>query len=568
MKNILLITILSFFFIGTIEAQTPDPTKVYSRFPKQEYGRKKSKTDKQVTPPIKEVKEPVKEVVEELVQPVKEVEPTKVVIEKKREEVKEKTPVKRTKVVPPVRVTNNQSNYDTGVWTLERCIQYARENNLQVSDAELTRRMSELTYEQSKASRYPNLNGDVSLGNSYGRGIDPTTNQFVNQRFLFNNAGLNSQVLLFGWFQKKNEIEQNKLSLQAAEETYKQLQDDIALNIATGYLRILLAREQVNVSLEQLKTDKAQLRQTQQFVNAGKLPELNVAQMQAQVAADSSTLITSITEEQLALLQLRALMNFSFDKDFDIAAPSIDAEQTFLAYDLPNAEGVYDLAMKNLHRVKARYLNLLSARKGLDLARASQYPSLFLGGNIGTSFSSNFQEITGQTYAGERSVGFVNVGGTQYPLTTPQYDFATRTIPYGTQLGNNVRSNIALTLNVPIFNGLVNKTNIERAKVGLVSQQIALETEQLNLRQDVYKARLEAQAALQKYKAAESQKTSAKRALDFGIQRYNIGMLSTFEYTQTQNSYNQASSNALSAKYEMLFKLKVLDYYMGNPIKL
>lgn len=453
-------------------------------------------------------------------------------------------------------------------WSLTRCIEYATNNNLELSESELNQRMNELTFEQSKASRWPTVNGDIGLGNSYGRSVDPTSNQFVNQGFLFNNMSLNSQVLLFGWFQKKNEIEQNQLKTQAANEAYAQLRDNIALNVANAYLRVLLAREQVNVSQELLKTDLAQLSQTKQFVSVGKLPQLNLEQMRAQVASDSSALINVQTEVQLALLQLRALLNLDYRQPFQIESPDLNTEELLLNNDVQEPYKMYEIAQDNQHRIKAQYLNMLAAEKGVEQAKGLKYPSLSLGGNISTSYSSQFKEVTGQTLIGQRELGSVEVAGTAYPITSPEYDFITTAIPYSRQLDNNLRSNIALTVSVPIFNGHQAKTNIERAQIGLYNQRIAMRREQQNLQQDVYTASLQAKAAQQKYSAANSQQLSAKRALDFAIKRYNIGMLPTFEYTQTQNNYNQASFNTLAAKYEMIFKMKVLDFYIGKPIKL
>lgn len=452
-------------------------------------------------------------------------------------------------------------------WSLERCINYALDNNLQLSESELNQRMTELTVDQSKASRWPSVNADMSLGNSYGRSIDPTSNQFVNQGFLFNNMSLNSQVMLFGWYRKKYEINQNQLNAQAADEAYAQLRDNIALNVANGYLRTLLAREQVKVSEAQLTTDLAQLRQTQLFVDAGKLPQLNLEQMRAQVASDSSNVISASAEVALSLLQLRALLNLNYQAKFDIASPGLREEEIMQENTQSPAE-IYEQAESDQHRMKAQYLNLLAARKGLELAKATKYPTLFLGGNLSTSYSSQFQQITGQTIIGEQEIGSVNVAGTPYPITTPQYDFTRATIPYTRQIDDNVRSNIALTLSIPIFNGHQVKTNVERARIGLYNQRIALQQEQQNLQQDIYTAALQANTAKEKYKAARSTEASAKRALEFAIKRYNIGMLSTFEYTQTQNNFNQASYNTLAAKYEMIFKMKVLDFYKGNPIKL
>jgi hypothetical protein len=136
-----------------------------------------------------------------------------------------------------------KTNYTSSVWPLAECVEYARVNNLQVRESELNERLAKLVMEQNRAGRLPNLNGDMNVGESYGRSIDPTTNQFVTQGFLYNTIGLSSQTLLFGWFQKKHQIEQSQYEVNAANFAYNQLKDDVSLNVATGFLRVLLARE-------------------------------------------------------------------------------------------------------------------------------------------------------------------------------------------------------------------------------------------------------------------------------------------------------------------------------------
>ncbi len=453
-------------------------------------------------------------------------------------------------------------------WSLQQCITYALQHNLDLSENVLNERLAALRYEQSKASRIPTFNADFSGGNSYGRSIDPTSNQFVNQGFFFNNMSLNSQVLVFGWFQKKNEILQNDFAARAAKELYAQLGDNIALNVANTYLRILLAQEQLKVAEEVIQTDLAQLKRTQLFVASGSLPQLNIEQMLAQVASDSSAFINAKTEEQLAILEMRALLNLDFYTPFAIETPNLQTNQLALSDQIPEPADLYEVAQQQQHRLKAQLYNVLSAQKGVLQAKALRYPSLFLGGNLSTSYSSQFKEVTGQTIVGQRTLGNVEVAGTQYPITTPEYDFTSRTIPYGLQLDNNLRSNIALTLSIPIFNGWQVKTGVQQAQIQLYNQEIAMDRAKQQLQQDVHTAVLQARAAQQQYSAAISAERAAGRALEFAIKRYNIGMLSTFEYTQTQNNYNQASYRALAAKYEMIFKMKVLDFYQGQSIKL
>ncbi|MBL7766758.1 MAG: TolC family protein [Chitinophagaceae bacterium] len=461
-----------------------------------------------------------------------------------------------------------RESYLTKAWTLEECIAYARKNNLQVAESELNERLAKLVYQQSKSSRLPNLNADASLGDSYGRSIDPTSNQFVTKGFLYNSLGLSSQVLVFGWFQKQHQIEQNQLEINAANAAYNQLKDDISLNVATGYLRVLLAREQVKINESQVKLDKAQYEQTLKFANAGKLPELNVYQMKAQLSGDSASLVSARADERIALLQLRALMNFDLNQAFDIETPNTDLSELSAQILLTNPEDVYGTSLKNQYRMRYNELKLRSAKKSLDLAKSVQYPQLSIFANLGTSYSSNVKDITGQTYVGEVPLGYLNFNGSSYPITRPDYTYSTRTRTLFNQYGDNIRANAGISLNIPIFNAYTARTNIQKAKIGLVSQQIAMDNDKQKLKQDIYKAYEEARAANQKYQAAKRSEDASKRALDFAIKRYEVGMINTYEYTSTLNSLYNASSSVLSAKYDLIFKLKVLDYYMGNSLKL
>ncbi|MGI9190613.1 MAG: TolC family protein [Chitinophagaceae bacterium] len=453
-------------------------------------------------------------------------------------------------------------------WRLEDCIQHARANNLQVREAELNTRMNAITEQQVKFGQLPSLNADASLGESYGRSIDPTSNQFVTQGFMYNSLGVSSQALLFGWFQKKYQREQSRLNSLATQAQYDQLQDDIALNVATGYLRVLMAREQVNIAQAQLELDKKQFEQTRSFVKAGKLPELNAVQLEAKLSGDSATVIGAETEARLALLQLQVLLNLNYNTPFDISAPSSEALAEQLSWNDLNSENIYTLATQRLNRMKYHQFAIASAEKNVGIAKASRYPSLSAFANLGTNYSSNVKDVIGQTYVGEESLGTISIGGTPYPVTRPSYEFDFKTRQLFTQYGNNLRVNAGLGLSVPLFNGLAARSSVQKAGLGLQRAQIQQESEQQRLRQDVVTAYEQARAARQKWVAMQHAENSALQALNYALKRYEVGLISTFDYTTTQNAYYTARVNALSALYDMVFKRKVLDYYMGIPIQL
>lgn len=462
------------------------------------------------------------------------------------------------------------SSAQENVWTLPEVIDYAIKNNITIQQSELNKRLAQLTYEQSKLSQLPSVNANTSYGRSYGRSVDPTTNQFVeNTSYDFASLGANADVLLFGWFQKRNLIAQNKLTYQATEIELGQTVNDISLNVATGYLRALLAKEQVKTAEQQASLSDAQLKQTEKFAEAGRLPELNVAQMEAQLSSDSAALITARTEYNAAILDLKALLNMELNTPFEIVDPIVSVEDG-IDMTLPTPEIIYTEAARNLGMVNSSKLRVEAAKKGYNAAKGGLYPQLALSYQLGTNYATTFKDftITGVNSEPVDGTYALNPDGTRYIIYQPSPTFTTSTTPLGKQLDNNLRQTVSIGINIPIFNGWQQKTAVRRAKINILSQQLNQQQAELKLRQDVYKAHNDVKNAVQKYNAASRALIANKRAYEFAEKRHELGLTNTVEYLVIRNNLVQAQSNFLRAKYDLIFKLKVIDYYMGKEIKL
>src|SRR5690606_8993495 len=275
----------------------------------------------------------------------------------------------------------------------------------------------------------PNINASTAGGRSFGRSVDPTTNQFVSASYNFMSVTGNADVLLFGWFQKRRQISQNKFSLDAAKADLDQLQNDVSLNVATGYLRALLAKEQIRINEKQVELSRAQLRQTRYFEAAGRVPELDVAQLESQTATDSANLITAIAEYNASILDLKALLNLDFTEPFDVVSP--DAEVAGL---LPVAsfdpEAIYEVAAGRFGSVKSGMLRLASSQKAYAATRSSQWPQLGLSMQSGSTYASTFSEVTGLTNTGVQQTGsYVDVNGNFYPVYQPVIVPQTAAVP-------------------------------------------------------------------------------------------------------------------------------------------
>lgn len=457
------------------------------------------------------------------------------------------------------------------VWSLQRSVQYALDHNISIRQNVLNERLARLTLRQSQLGQLPSLNASGAYGRSFGRSVDPTTNQFVSgTSYDFVSLSANADVLLFGWFQRRNTIKANKYSLEAAKADLDQLQDDVSLNVATGYLRALLAGEQIRISEKQVELSAAQLSQTRKFAEAGRVPELNVAQLESQLAGDSANLIQAIADYTSAILDIKALLNLEFSQPFSPQVPDVKvSEQLDLISMQP--EDIYREARKNLGTIRSSELKLKAAQKDWARTKGALWPQLSLSAQAGSNYSTTFKDynVTGVNVvpvAG--SVAVDTVTGNTLPLYQYSPVYTTSTTPLNKQLDNNFRQTVSLGVNIPVFNAWQSQFATRQARINVVSQELNMYQAELTLKQNVYKAYNDAGNSIQKYYAAVRAAEAAQRAFDFAQKRYDLGLTNTVEYLTTQNALYTADARLASAKYDLIFKLKVIDYYLGKELKL
>lgn len=453
-------------------------------------------------------------------------------------------------------------------WDLRKCVDYALEHNISVRQSDLQARFSELALKQSKLSQYPSLNFNGNVGYSSGRNQDPTNFSLITTGYWSNSYSLQSGVELFNWFSKKNTIDGNTLDLEAARAGVDKVKNDISLNVAVAYLQVLLAREQVNLGKIQVSQTAKQLESTRLQVERGKLPELNAAQLESQLATDSASLVTSESNAAQLLLQLKALLYLDASLPFDVATPPVDLIPVESLADL-QPEAVYALALTNLPQQKVNDLKLKSSLKLVDAARGAMYPSVSLFGSLGSTYNNKAQEAKSKSTINP-PLGKVNVGGTDYQVYPLQpYDvFTYGSINYFDQLNQNFRQSVGLSISVPLFNNGNARIAWERSKLTVQQYQLTKDQDNQTLKQDVYKAYNDAVAAIQKYNANKKAVETAQVAYDFAQKRYDLGLLSIYELITSQTTLLQAKTNLLYSQYDYVFKMKLLEFYKGQGIKL
>lgn len=454
------------------------------------------------------------------------------------------------------------------VWTLQRCVQYALDHNISIQQNVLNERLAKLTLRQSQLAQLPSANLSGSYGKSNGRSIDPTQNTFVDASYNFINVGGTANVLVFGWFQQRNLIGKNKLSLQAAQADLDQLKDDVSLNVATGFLRALLAQEQIAVNEKQVELSKAQLDQTKKFADVGRVPELNVAQLESQVATDSANYISAISNYNSAILDLKALLNLDFETPFKLQAPNVKVDdQVKVSAMVP--EEIYAEAQKHFGSIRGAEYRYSAARKGWWSARGGLLPQLSVGAQLGTSYSTTYKSMNVTDTISVPTGAYIPYNSTtNIPVFQDVPYGNTYTTPLNKQLDNNFRQTVSVSLNIPLFNAWQSQYNVRQAKINMANQELNIRQAELTLKQNVYKAYNDAISSIQKYYAALHAAEAAERAQDFARKRYDLGLTSTVDYLQTQNTQYSAEANLVSAKYDLIFKLKVIDYYLGKELKL
>lgn len=459
-------------------------------------------------------------------------------------------------------------------WNLLQCIQYAMDNNLTVKQTALQEKFSELTLKQSKLSQYPNLNFSNSSSFNSGRNQNPTSFSLTTQSYFSDNMQLQTSGDIFNFFSKKNTIAANEWELLAARANTDKLKNDIALTVANFYLQALLATEQVEIAGVQLQQSQAQYDNTRKLVDAGNLPELNAAELEAQVARDSASVISARGNVTAAVLSLKAYMSIDAAQPFEIDTPPVEKIFVEKIADL-QPEAVYASALANLPQQKYDDFKLKAATKNAAAVKGMMYPTLGGFGSLSTGYIASRTPIYAQIPTGNTTpTGLITVvNGVAYNVVSPDLTQGNKigyfkSDAFGTQLSDNFRQSIGLSISVPIFNGGSARTNYEKAKLNIKTLELQKAISNQNTKQDIYTAYNNAIVALEKFNAGKKAVEAAERSYGYAQKRYEVGMLSTFELITNQNNlFTQRLQNTLD-QFDYVFKMKVLEFYKGQGLKL
>ena len=423
----------------------------------------------------------------------------------------------------------------SGAYDLETAVQIALENNLSLKRSELNQLSNEATLLQNKGSRYPSFQTGASSGYRWGRSINPVTNLFETQRIGNINLFANSNVSIFAGGRINSSINQAQADIEAGLYNIEATKNDITLNVINLFVNVVFNREQVNIAENQLKTTKDQLARTTRLVEAGSLPLSDQLDLQAQNATNELEVINAKNSLRIAKLNLAQAMQIPFTDEFEVIEPKFEINESLMATENPSQ--IYESALAIMPELKAAEKNIESAEYGVKAARGAFLPTLGIGANVFSNYVDR------------------GIPGRELDAFT-------------TQIENNLSQSVNLQLNIPIFSQLSNKASLQRARV---QRQLAEVTEievKNQLRQDIESAYTSALAAQQSYSASVTRVKSLEESFRIAQQRFDLGAINSVDFQVAQANYFNAQADLLNAKYTYIFRVKVLDFYLGNPINL
>lgn len=429
------------------------------------------------------------------------------------------------------------SGYAQKIWTLEECIQYAHQNNLQIKRQELLADVSEVDLQQSRFAMLPNLNASFSHNFSSGRSLNTETYEWETRSQQDGSLGAGSNLTLFNGLQKYNTIQKGKFDLLRDQANVEKIKNDITLSIATSYLQILFAYELLELAKSQRDVTLQQVDRISKMVDVGNKARGDLLEIQAQLANDNLDVTNAENSLQISYVDLIQLLELELDSlgSFRIDRPVI---QDIEMDGIQNVNELYAEALNVLPQVRSAEHNLQGREKDLSISKGARFPELYMGGYYYSRYNNTATDP-------------VN------PLETYNYI---------DQIKDNQYRQLSFSLSVPVFNRRQVESYVSKSKIAVKNAQYELEQTRKNLYKDIQQAQSDAIAALDKYKASIQAVESNQEAFNYTQQKFEVGLVNSVDYNIAKNELLIASSNLLQAKYEYIFKTKILDFYTGQQI--
>jgi outer membrane protein TolC len=453
----------------------------------------------------------------------------------------------------------------TKKWSLQESVNYAIKNNISIKLSELDSKTAAIEKNGAIGNFLPTLNSNIQHAWNIGLNQNIITGTLENQTQQNTAVGLNVGVTIYSGMQNQNRLRRANLSIAAAQFQISKIKDDVALNVANAFLQILFNKENLKVQNVQLANTEKQLARTNELVNAGSVPKGDLFEIKATIASNKQNIVLAENALLISRLSLAQLLQLQDFKEFDVEESISDTKQSSIM--LENPENILKKAKQERIELKIAKSNLEIAEKDITIAKGAFQPTLsaFYGFNTRAVYNDQVVGITPNTANPFSPIGFVEATGqtVSKPNFTP---ILGNPAPIFDQFSDFKGNSFGLQLAIPILNGFQVKNNVARNKVNLERNKIALQQSELDLERNVYNAYANAKGAQNAYESAKIALEARQNAVDFAKERFNVGMMNSFDYNQSQSLLVNAQSEVLRTKYDFIFKIKIVELYFGIPI--
>jgi outer membrane protein len=418
----------------------------------------------------------------------------------------------------------------TDVWTIQACINYALQHNIQIRKAVLSNEINYVNIQKTKAERFPSVSASVSQNYNWNRSL--ANNEYDNfAGSNTSNYGISSNVKLYNGFKINNSIKQSELNYEAGRFEVETIKEDISLSIVEAYLQVLYAAEQVKNSEQQIQATTEQLRLSEERFLIGVISKADLQQVKSEQANEKLTLANASNLLAVNKLTLMQLIELHVSDTFEITSPGI--ENILNENRIPNANLIFQTALGIKPQIQNAGLRLESSKLDVKIARAGYQPSLSLNGGVNTGYSSG---MTG--------------------------------LDYSTQVSNEINPFVGLTLSIPIYQNRQVKSNVAIAKIGVQSAELSYTDEQNNLRKTIEQVCVDVISAQKEFDANQEQFNAVGESFSLISEKYNQGLVNSVDYLFEKAKLIAAESSLLQSKFNLIFRYKILDFYSGIPITL
>ena len=422
------------------------------------------------------------------------------------------------------------------IWTLEKCIEYAWANNLNVKqqNIEVSRAENQLT--QDKLDFIPSLNASLGHNLNWGRSVDLQNLEIIHNKLSQStSASVNSSVYLLDGLSRIYGLKSSRKSLEMSLQEVERLKDEISVSIVQSYLQILLSREILTAARESFRSMSEQRDRTALLVEAGSQPYSSLLELESQLASERVQVVTARNQVTTSTLALQQLLDLPYDKDFRIAVPDINL--TIGTYTMDSPDDIYASA-QSMPVIQSARLALDKGDLDLKSAQGQYWPKISLSASYGTFYSSSSFAPDGSTY------------------------------PFFEQFRDNINPSVSIGLSIPIFNNWNVRTSVRNARLSRRSLEIDLRLKQQNLYKEIQTAVTEADTYYRQMEAAQANVASMEESFRYVEEKFNAGALNGTDYTVARTNLFKARSEYIQAKYQFVFQLKIIDYYKGIPFTL